>query len=303
MPTRLIAPAGEFQLGANLPWVRYGTDVGRNAWHPEGGIGVHPDPARLVDLLVVLREHGFDCVRWFLLCDGRAGIRFDADGTPLGVDSAAWRDLDAILRLVDRARLRLLPVLLDFHWCRPASRVNGVTLAGHRTTIAHPRRRAALVRAVLSPLAARYGQEPLVYAWDLINEPEWATFGLGTWQPFAVTAGSMRRFVRDATAAVHAVARQPVTVGSASARWLGLVRGLGLDLYQVHWYEPLERRAPLARPVAALACDRPVLLGEFPTAGSTRAPEAIVAAARNAGYAGAFFWSVLADDQATLPRS
>lgn len=304
MPTPLNAPADGFLLGANLPWVRYGADVGRNAWHPEGGIAAHPDPARLLQLLLVLREHGVRCVRWFLLCDGRSGIRFGADGTPRGLDATACRDLDAILRLVDRAGLRLLPVLLDFHWCRPARRLNGVTLGGHRTTISHPGRRAALVSAVLAPLAARYGREPLVYAWDLFNEPEWATFGLGTWQPLAsVMPGSMRRFLRDATTAVHAVARQAVTVGSASARWLDLVRGLDLDLYQVHWYEPLEARAPLARPVRALGCDRPVLLGEFPTAGTTRAPEAIVATARDAGYAGAFFWSVLADDGATLARS
>ncbi|HEX6211555.1 MAG TPA: hypothetical protein VF136_12305, partial [Methylomirabilota bacterium] len=255
-----------FVLGANLPWVRYGTDFGSNAWHPDGGIGAHPDPARLLALLRALRAHGVRVVRWFALCDGRAGVRFDDDGTPRGLDPLVWRDLDAALGLIDAAGLQLLPVLLDYLWCAPARRVNGVTLGGRRSSISHPRQRAALLDAVIDPLVSRYGGEPVIAGWDLLNEPEWVTFGAGTWRPLdSVSQGTMRRFLRDAAARVHAGAVQPVTVGSASARWLGLVRGLGLDFYQVHWYEPLERRAPLARPVRALGCDRPVLLGEFPT--------------------------------------
>jgi hypothetical protein len=39
------------------------------------------------------------------------------------------------------------------------------------------------------------------------------------------------------------------------------------------------------------------VLGEFPTKGSQRTPEDIVATARAAGYAGAFFWSVLSNDE------
>jgi hypothetical protein len=88
-------------------------------------------------------------------------------------------------------------------------------------------------------------------------------------------------------------------VGSASARWLRLVRGLGLDLYQVHWYDRHDRRAPLATPVSALGLDRPAILGEFPTRGSAHAPEQILAIAARAGYAGALAWSALATDEAT----
>lgn len=289
-----------FLLGANLPWVRYGTDFGENAWHPEGGMGVHADPARLRALFEALRAGDVQVLRWFLLCDGRAGVEFAPDGTPLRLTDLCWRDLDAVLRLVSAAGLRLLPVILDFPWGQRARRVRGVTLGGRAATLSHPGRRAALVERIISPLARRYGHDPVVYGWDLLNEPEWITFGAGTWRPVGtITPGSLRRFLRDATAAVHAEALQPVTVGSASAHWLPLVRGLGLDLFQVHWYDRLDRRAPLERDVATFRCDRPVLLGEFPTAGSSRAPAEIARLARGAGYAGAFFWSVLAEDGAT----
>jgi len=90
-----------------------------------------------------------------------------------------------------------------------------------------------------------------------------------------------------------------VTVGSASTRYLPAVQGLGLDFYQPHWYDKFERRNPLATPVVTLGCDAPVLLGEFPTRGSQKTPATLIATARAAGYAGAMFWSVMADDSAT----
>ena len=72
---------------------------------------------------------------------------------------------------------------------------------------------------------------------------------------------------------------------------------LNLDFYQVHWYDSLSRQPALDTPVAGLGFDRPVLLGEYPTRGSKLTAEEIVATARAAGYAGAFYWSVLAKDE------
>jgi hypothetical protein len=191
-------------------------------------------------------------------------------------------------------------VLLDFHWLRRRRRVNGVTLGGRRRLLADPHERAALLDRVLRPIVERYGDHPTVWAWDLINEPEWATLGAGTWNPWtAIPRRTTQRFIADAAALVHAHARQPVTVGSASARWLPLVRPCGLDFYQVHWYDQLDRRAPLDRPAAALALDRPVILGECPTRGSRRDAAALVQLAYDRGYAGAFPWSWLSDDPAT----
>jgi hypothetical protein len=108
----------------------------------------------------------------------------------------------------------------------------------------------------------------------------------------------MRRFIGEVVALVHARTSQQATVGLASMAGLAQVRGLGLDFYQVHWYDGHAARA-LERPVAALGLDGPLLLGEFPTRGSALAPPAIVAAARRAGYQGALAWSLLAEDAAS----
>ena len=290
-----------FTVGANLPWVRYGGDVGANAWSPAGGFATRPaDRQRLDRLLVRLAGAGVTALRWFFLCDLRAGVRFDADGAAAGLQPEAWRDIDAAVDSVGRAGLRLMPVLFDFHLCRPRRVVRGVELGGRSRLVAQPRLRASLLDAVVTPLLARYGRAPEIAAWDLFNEPEWATFGVGTWNPVAsVPRRAMRQFLHDAAARVHEQTVHHVTVGSASVLTLDLVRGLGLDFYQPHWYDRFERRAPLARPVQELGCDKPVVLGEFPTRRSSRSPAELIAAAEQNGYAGAYFWSALAEDQYT----
>jgi hypothetical protein len=289
-----------FFVGANLPWIRYGGDFGASRWAPAGGVSQHREPERIASLFDTLRSHGVTTVRWFVLCDGRAGIRFANDGTPVGLDDAVYRDLDTALEWTERAGLGLLPVLLDFHWCLPRRFVNGVQLGGRRSVIANSTRRQQLIEGIFEPLFSRYAQDPRIHGWDLINEPEWVTLGLGTWDPRrSVSCAAMRALIRDAAAVAHRVAAQPVTVGSASTRWLRFVSGLGLDFYQPHWYDSFERRSPLSTPVSALGCDAPVVLGEFPTRGSARDPSVLIETARAAGYQGALFWSVLAEDSAT----
>lgn len=291
----------DFTIGANLPWVCYGCDFGANAWFPSGGLGAR----KREDLQIIfdrLRDSGIRVIRWFTLCDLRAGVRFDDDGVPETLDTAFDRDFETALSLIDRSGLRLVPVLFDFHLCRPRRRLGGVEMGGRSRLLRVPAFRDRLVERVVAPVVQRYGNEPLIAAWDLFNEPEWATFGIGTWNPVAsVPRRGMRAFLRDVAALTHDVASQPVTVGSASLATINLVRGIGLDFYQPHWYDTVERAAPLARPLAAVDCDRPVVLGEFPTSGSTRHPADVVRTARAAGFAGAWFWSVLAGDRFTAP--
>ena len=239
-------------------------------------------------------------VRWFLFCDGRAGIRFDAQGDAIGLDDCVLRDLDAALSVASDAGVRLMFTLFDFHWCRPRTRVGGVDLGGRRRLLADQRARAALLERVVAPVLDRASGHPAVWAWDVMNEPEWVTLGRGTFHPaIGIRPSRMRDLLSDVVRLARARTSQPVTVGLASARGLALVRDLGLDFYQVHWYDSVDRRAPLASPVARWRLDRPVLLGEFPTRGSRRTPGDILAAARAHGYCGAFCWSVNAADAAS----
>ena len=78
-----------------------------------------------------------------------------------------------------------------------------------------------------------------------------------------MTFSALQMFLGQAVRFVQLSASQPVTIGCAHTKRLDLVRPLGLDFYQVHWYERFGWRV-LDRPVADLGLDRPVMLGEFP---------------------------------------
>jgi hypothetical protein len=290
----MAASPDTFFVGVNLPWLTYGCDFGANAWQPEGGIFETGRQDRLHELFARLAGAGLRTVRWFVFCDGRAGIEFDDIGAPRRLDACFLRDFDVGLALASRHGLSLMPVLLDFLWCRRRRVVRGVRLGGRGTVLSRPDRRGLLLEQVLRPVLRRYGREPTIHAWDLFNEPEWATLGYGSLNPAsAVRPGTMRTTLREMLALVKGETRQPATVGLAFPRGLRLLEGVGIDQLPLHWYDRRSRRLYAVRRAAA---GRPVLLGEFPTKGSMTAPAEILSSARSQGYGGALGWSALARD-------
>jgi hypothetical protein len=285
-----------FSLGVNLPWKRYGCDFGTNAWRL-GGLAVH-DNAAVRRSLRSARDSGAEIVRWFVFCDGRAGIDYDAAGLPARLQSAVFDDLSRALDIVGEADLRLVPVLFDFHWTRPARVVNGVTLGGRAWMLRDPVARHDLTVRVVDPVLMRFGRDPRIAMWDLCNEPEWMT--RASWPPGArVRRFTLRQWLAELTLHVRRASAHPVTVGLATARGLPLVRGLDLDVLQVHWYDRHARATALDRCPALPDRRCPVVLGEFPSANSARDPIDILGTAHAAGYAGAWGWSLLAQDTAT----
>ena len=279
-----FAGSDPFLVGANLPWVNYGADIGASAWFPDGGLSAQPAALDLLErTFAALAGDGVSIVRTFLLCDARSGVRFDSAGIPLGLDEAVFSDVDALVAVARRHGVRLMPVLFDFHLCKPRRVVNGVQLGGHARVIADSGARSVLVDLVIRPIVERYRDEEAVVAWDVMNEPEWCP-----------RTAAVQAFLREAVACVRESASQPVTIGCAGLKGLDLVRPLGLDFYQVHWYEKFGWAA-LERPVSELDLDdRPIILGEF--SGRSPSVTGILETARRAGYAAAFVWSVLADD-------
>jgi len=295
---------GDLVVGANLPWLDYGQDFGASAWQPRGGLARPERRERLRRALGDLAGSGASLTRWWLLGDGRAGLSEDGEGRITGLDDRLLADVDTGVLALGEAGLRAQFVLVDFLWLDVGRTVNGVRLGGRRDHVRDPSRRARLLERVFAPIAERYGREPAVAGWDLMNEPEWATLGVGTLDPRrSVSRREMRAFLAETAEVFRARATQPLSVGLASARWLSLVDGLDLDQPQVHWYESLDPLTTLVRPVESLGLGRPLLLGEFPTRGASVPPRAILEIAREAGYAGALAWSALADDRATDARA
>jgi hypothetical protein len=282
-----------FVVGVNLPWISYGTDIGRSLWFPDGGLSRQPAAReRLERTLATLAEDGVAAVRVFLLCDARSGVRFDDAGFPLGIDDVVLADMEALVAAARRFRIGLMPVLLDFHLCAKRRIVNGVQLGGRSAILTDPDAGAAFIDRVLCPTVEAFAHEDAVIAWDVMNEPEWC---LGRpLRPGRVSFDALQRFLAGAVACIRQRAQQPVTIGSAGTWRLDLVTPLGLDFYQVHWYERFGWPA-LTRPVDDLGLgDRPVVLGEF--AGRGVRLDEVLDAAKRAGYEGALVWSALAED-------
>lgn len=293
MPVTLFS---RFEIGANLPWVNYGTDIGSNAWRPAGGLASHAsDLGRVDDALQRMADQDVRIVRAFLLCDGRAGIRWQTNELASGIDDAVLRDIDVLLDAARRHGVQLMPVVFDFGLALEAEVVNGVQIRGHRDALRGASGRAALVDRVLRPIVQRFGQHESVAAWDVFNEPEWLIARQSWLKGAHVSRRAMRAFLEQSVACVRAFATQPITVGSAHARRPELVRGLDLDFYQVHWYSSFGWPALLEGP-RAFGDDRPVLLGECSGRDGTYAVKDVLNAARQAGYASALLWSLLAQD-------
>ena len=283
-----------FVIGVNLPWITYGADVGASRWFPDGGLSQQPAALdRLDRVLSTIAADGIRIVRTFLLCDARSGVLFDRAGVPTRLDDAVLLDIDALLATARRHGIGVMPVLLDFHFCGEPAIVEGVQLGGHSAVVATPDAREAFVHRILASTVERYRNDATIVAWDVMNEPEWCLPG-GLFDRTAVPFDALQRFLGDCVAYIQRTASQPVTIGCAGTWRLDLVRPLGLDFYQVHWYERFGWSA-LTRPVAELGLDdRPVILGEF--AGRSARIGDVLDEARRAGYEGALVWSALADD-------
>src|SRR5262249_12762363 len=186
-------------------------------------------------------------VRWFLFCDGRAGILFDRE-IPTGLDHYFFKDLDAALEIAERNKISIAFVLLDYTWMLREIEEKGAKLQGHAEVLRSAAGQEALLNNVLLPLFARYRGHPNIHSWEVMNEPEWiieeiapmSTRRLGK----PIRLKEFKAFARKVVNAVHTSTNDKVTLGSARLKWLGQWTDLNLDYYAVHFYPTTEADQP-----------------------------------------------------------
>jgi hypothetical protein len=327
-----------FLHGCNYPWstdgttIFYGLDFGANVWGSHLGVStrrgaIERDFAEMAAL-------GLTAARWFLFCDGRAGIVYDDRGLPAGVDPHLFDDLDTALEIAWTTSMRIEFVLLDHRWMFEGVRetiadpVTGALLEarlpeGRARVLLSAAGRDALFERVLVPLVRRYGHSGeradlsrQVLGYELMNEPD---FIIEEWErdlsahvarplPFTVVAELVRRL----SDVVHEHSSALTTLGCARLHnlWAWDDDALGLDVLQLHSYPDTkhpERDADVFGMAAyELAMKRPVILGEFPADGWNQHPdgaspppttlEQYLEFAVGTGYAGAWPWSFSGTD-------
>jgi len=288
----------KFAPGINYPWNHYGRDFGANAWG-HSGVSLPAEASRIHADFETMSNHGVRMTRWFVFGDARSGILVAKDGTPTGLDEHVFNDLDAAVSIARQHKVYVIFVLFDFLLVEKASVKDGVTMGGRRDWILDQRKRKALIENVIAPILRRYGKEPIVAAWEVMNEPEWAMRLRLKNQPHQVRVSEMQNFVKEIVASIHANSDRPATLGSASPRYMSYWRNVGLDLYQYHYYPRLEGRLYPSKAYShsGLNLDKPLILGEFPTDAPLTQPADYFDNALSNGCSGALGWSLRATDQ------
>ncbi len=294
--------------GINYPWMDYGWDFGVPPGGWTGGQEQQEFRAsrrtRIAADLQRLAGEGFSVVRWFVLADGL--------GLPAEWEDESIRplvsDFEALLEQCEQAGIRLLPSLLDFHWCLPAVTVGpGLLKGGRARVIRDPERRRSFLDQVLNPLLeVSRTRRASIFAWEVMNEPEWVTRER-TWRFWeglfpgrrTVPLPAMQAFLREAVQRINA-AGFVSTIGWAHWRTIRdwKTEGWGIGLQQFHYYG--QARRPL--PPAGAVCSGPCLVGEFAAApdpawpAGARSLEERLRRIEDAGYTGALVWSLNARD-------
>ncbi|MBL7828219.1 MAG: hypothetical protein JNJ57_16425 [Saprospiraceae bacterium] len=350
-------------LGINYPWYNYDWDFGTP---PPGWQTRAAWAETLENDLKVFRRCNIQVVRWFILGSGmlygsgmqaphRLGAQWRFDQIPR-IDDAILEDFERLLQIFRKHDLQILPVLIDFKWAFPGldrhsnddlalkswfgseasfeSLKNNLTafpaglVKGGRIDVLYDaKKRNQFFAQVLEPfLEISRPFSDTIYAWELINEPEWITRGTNGGLPehMKVPFHRMLAFLRTGMTFIQGYGF-PSTVGFARAgtiadwnerayRYIQSLTKrtlspegnyLNLDINQVHYYpQPSDVLAP-----AAFPNDRPAVLGEFATRiHPEHWPElpadhqhitSRLRFAQTKGYAAAFPWSYRATDQHT----
>ncbi len=323
------------QVGVNYPWFDYGWDFGLGppSWRagrrtPRWYDEIDRDLRQLQDI-------GVSVVRWFILADGltygtgddaprvrgwaRRRWRFD----PPPLDRAILAHFSELLARFAATssgaapHIQLLPVFIDFLFCQPgvlpvmapeapgSSNMvphRGWVKQGRADAVANDNKRARFLDNALGPLLEASQHYPaVIYAWELINEPDWVTEG---WSPNPqreprVAESSMQAFIEEGSERIRRAGFRP-TVGFGSAATLRRC-GVVADVSQFHHYP--DGTATLDR--HEFDC---CIVGEFATAATDVWPDLIdtgqtvlnrLRLAESRGYSLALPWAFRSQDRHT----
>jgi len=326
-------------VGINYPWIDYGWDFGDPppAWVGDENLPAWRETKRkqIEEDFSQFAAQGIFAVRWFLLADGInygmgqfAPQKTDENWTfdPLLAGhpfySQLCDDFEFVMQVCRKNDLQFFPSLIDFHWCHQGTAIEGspcIVRGGRHDIIRDPVKRRAFFERVLDPLldsSAQYRDS--IYAWELINEPEWVVRSMSPGGEEDgnrnVSQEEMMEFITEGIRRIN-MKRLPDGRGAFQssvgfAHWESLnewdSENLGITLHQFHYYAQENCDLPL-HPHSE---NHPCIVGEFATAAGCDWPDLKnrhkdqtvtnrLCCVEDKGYPACFLWSARAIDLAT----
>lgn len=232
-----------FIVGGNWRLIEYRQNFGSTPWFPFGsGVSLHT--GYLAARLGWYRQAGITLLRVGLLDDGTTMM--DINGSVTGYNQVFRNDVSSLLDLAEQYDMKVEFVLADFLIAGKAEDIDGVWIRGRREIIEDSPVRANFIKNFLDPFLDEFGNEPAVFGFDIINEPEWIiskTDG-GGWEDVTdknkaetpVSLNQFKTFVTLCTQKIRELAPGKfVTVGVSCGNTI-LTDNLDLDYTAVHYY-------------------------------------------------------------------
>jgi hypothetical protein len=302
--------------GANYAWGNFGADYGGLAQWGMRGVGDNPAPMDAA--FRAMAAAGASVIRVWLFPDTRGdGILKDTGGNPVGVSSGALADIDATLDLAAKHNIHVLFTLFSFDAFKDTWVTGGRTVQSIAPAVRNDLGVQTIITQVVRPIVERASTGPnaaRVFAWDLMNEPEWATADLGASSSCGIGEGKyncvdyrrMHHFLTALSAEVsRVVASLPettkslITIGavrpSAHRNWETVPQ----DFYQYHYYQNEYAAGDMELP----RTDKPSIIGEYPSWGlrgessrGAKSGPALAEYIRNSGFQGGLAWAYTKSD-------
>jgi hypothetical protein len=302
--------------GINVPWNAYGSDVGTHyQW------GALYSPSFFTTFFQQCNSYGVNCVRFWIHCDGRTSPEFDSNGNVTGLDTNFFSNFDDIFRIAALNNVMIMPCLWSFDMTKDFTSTAGKYAGMHASLIQDTNKTRSYINKALVPMVKRYTNTCNLFAWEIINEPEWSISGPGNTVQL-VSAQEMERFCAMIAEAIHLNSGKMATVGSACLKWCSSLQPPAeahywcdssfqavykkplafLDFYEIHYYDWMFNADwgydpfQAGKTPAYWKLDKPTLIGESPGQAGQYTIRQMVDSAFAHGYAGIMPWSYNAND-------
>lgn len=228
--TKFMVNGKELWLnGVNTPWY---------SWNDFTG---NMDEEIWEKTFAQLAEDNINCTRIWINCNGISIVKVAGSGKISEINQEHWTDLDKLFALAEKYGIYVMATLLSFDHFKTSRWQN---------LISSKEKADAYADGYVKEFCTRYGENPYLFAIDIMNEPDWVyeneECGKIDWD-------SLSYFFGKCAAVIHENCDALVTVGigiikynsesyegnKVSDEYLKQLTGLDgayLDFYSTHYY-------------------------------------------------------------------